>query len=408
MNANKFKRQGGMALVVGLILLLAATVVTLMAMQGSRTQERMSSNQNNKAVSFMAAEYGASAFLTALKEGGFDPDNWSADMSISSTSASPTSLPDGDGAFWIEIADPDANPLAINVFGVVVDDGGSFLAQSQLVVEVDYAPPPSGGGAGTGGAINLVGKVNTFEVPNSNALQVNGHGGPAVGVTTDDERSAIENALNDKGRLDNYIGGIAEIDYGPLWRDPSILQNFVSEACNSAGAARCSNTVPSGTVGNKNNAASYEHQVTVVKGDATVEFKGNDSGAGILIVYGDLVTKGTPSWDGIIIVLGGEYKVTGGGNGGIDGSLYVLDVDTSKPDWEFGDDGIVFASDGGGTADFDYNCEQIETAIGNLNEAARAIWGDTDGCDDDSSGPGDDDGDDEWRYKVNRWAEVLN
>lgn len=63
-------RPRGLALPVGLILLLLATITTLAAMRGTVIQERMSGNQHLKALSQMAAEAGAAAFAEWALDNG--------------------------------------------------------------------------------------------------------------------------------------------------------------------------------------------------------------------------------------------------------------------------------------------------------------------------------------------------
>ena len=405
-------RQKGVALVVGLILLLVATLVTVLGMQGSQMQERMSSNQNNKAISFMAAEYGASHFIAEMEQNGFSPMSWSTDMNVSISGTSPTPVQDSFGFYWIEVVDPEENPIELNVFGVARESqAGQDLAFTQLNIALNIQRIPGGGGAGSGGAINLVGDMDEFQVPNSNALEVNGQGGPAVGVKRNSDRDLIETEIDGRGRLNNYVGGVAQINFDGLWEDPASIQSFVDAACTSADS-RCSTdgTVPSGTVGRKNQASSLVPQMTVIRGDAEIEFKGNDTGSGILIVEGNLTTKGTPSWNGLVIVLGGQFNITGGGNGGIDGSLYVLNMDKTGSEWDFDPDGVRFASSGGGNAFFNYNCYKIADAIELLNQDAKDLWDNADGCDDSGSGSGSGTGSDpdQLRYSVARWTEVLN
>lgn len=60
-------RQKGAALAIGLIFLLLATIVTVVGMRGSNLQERMTSNTNHKALSFMAAEAGISEVAESLR-----------------------------------------------------------------------------------------------------------------------------------------------------------------------------------------------------------------------------------------------------------------------------------------------------------------------------------------------------
>ncbi|KAA0876277.1 PilX N-terminal domain-containing pilus assembly protein [Nitrincola tapanii] len=431
MNTN-IQQQKGVALVISLILLLVATLVTVLGMQGSRMQERMSSNQNNKALSAMAAEYGASHFLAELRENGFNAATWAEDMGIATSGINPTPVPDGNGVYWIDVVNVSPITVEMNVFGAIregEDIDNLALTQLRISLRREFIPgtpptteevPTGTPGGGSGGAINLVGNVAEFKVPNSNSFQVNGQGGPALGTGRGGDRDDILAELIKEGRDHNYIGGVQEIDYNAgLWGDPAQVKSFVDAVCSSSGA-RCGNTVPNDTVVNKNNAASQQHKITVVRGDAAIEFKGNDTGSGILIVEGNLTTKGTPSWNGLVIVLGGTFSIGGGGNGGLEGSMYVLNMNTpSSGEWSYRSTGVTFDSKGGGTALFNHNCQQINQALGLLNETARTLWANADSCSNNQSGGGtggsetetiitDPGTPGEWRYDVVTWSEVLN
>ncbi|SDX12028.1 PilX N-terminal [Thiocapsa roseopersicina] len=54
------RQERGAALIIGLILITVASLLAITSMRGSRMQEMMTSNQNNKLISQMAAEAGAS------------------------------------------------------------------------------------------------------------------------------------------------------------------------------------------------------------------------------------------------------------------------------------------------------------------------------------------------------------
>jgi hypothetical protein len=68
--------------------------------------------------------------------------------------------------------------------------------------------------------------------------------------------------------------------------------------------------------------------INVVQGDYT--FGG--SGAGILLVTGTLTFNGSPSYNGIILVIGqGNVQKNGGGNGTLNGSLFVANLYSDTP-----------------------------------------------------------------------------
>src|SRR5882762_1550428 len=69
--------------------------------------------------------------------------------------------------------------------------------------------------------------------------------------------------------------------------------------------------------------------INVVNGDLTLA--GGLSGAGILLVTGTLTMKGNPSYTGIILVIGaGVFDKNGGGNGTMDGSILVANMNDSS------------------------------------------------------------------------------
>jgi hypothetical protein len=65
--------------------------------------------------------------------------------------------------------------------------------------------------------------------------------------------------------------------------------------------------------------------INVVQGDLSVG--GGFSGTGILLVTGTLTMSGTPSYNGVIFVIGkGIFDKNGGGNGTLNGSILVANM----------------------------------------------------------------------------------
>ena len=468
---RRFIKQKGVALVVGLLLLLVSSFMALAAFQSGMFQERMASNQYNKAMAFMAAEQGGSAFIGALGAG----------LDIAKWNESPLAAwqTNSGGVSYYRVANVTSAGTSGNVWDATIEgvsrrsaNDPENLAQSQLNIRIQRIIP----GGGSAAAINLVGPLGKFEVPNSNALKVfgafddekaeckvspppNSCYGPAIAVLDKDDAEAIEKGLKDKDRLDNYKGGIGEREFddtmfrrtedfttGDLIGAESFgtdgtladLKYFVDSVCQAAGP-RCGPTVPDDTVTKGNPFDERTPQLTVVQGDAPLTFQGSDKGAGVLVVTGDLITKGTPSWDGIILVLGGTFNIVGGGTGGVDGTIYVLDTDTSAwtssqaeavsflstapppEDAEDGkagggkaDDSGVTAGGGGGNASFIHNCGRVQSSLKMvtdrmtwLTETARnqllAKWFDEFGCGG-VTGPGTGPA----TYTVLLWVETLN
>jgi hypothetical protein len=103
------------------------------------------------------------------------------------------------------------------------------------------------------------------------------------------------------------------------------LTNLVNSVTAAAGAnvfPNANNTTPP-SLGT--NAAPV---INVVQGD----YSFGGSGAGILLVTGTLTMSGTPSFNGIILVIGkGNVQKNGGGNGTLNGSLFVANMYSDTP-----------------------------------------------------------------------------
>lgn len=95
---------------------------------------------------------------------------------------------------------------------------------------------------------------------------------------------------------------------------------------------------------------------TFVDGDCTLE-----GGAGLLIVTGNLVLNGNPSFNGLILVLGtGNLNRNGGGNGNIYGSITVAKFDQN------GTGGFLapsFTTNGGGNSTIQYDSDAVRRAL---------------------------------------------
>jgi hypothetical protein len=113
--------------------------------------------------------------------------------------------------------------------------------------------------------------------------------------------------------------------------------------------------------------------VTFVNGNATL-----DGGAGLLIVTGNLILNGNPSFKGIILVLGeGTVNRDGGGNGNIYGSIYVARFARS---WPASENGLphpflspTFHTNGGGNADLRYDSAWVQKAKDALGDIVRDV-----------------------------------
>jgi hypothetical protein len=112
---------------------------------------------------------------------------------------------------------------------------------------------------------------------------------------------------------------------------------------------------------------------TFVNGNMTLT-----SGAGLLIVTGDLTLDGSAAFNGVVLVLGnGKVTRNGGGTSTILGSLYVAKFARSWPSSENGQAHPFLAPivniSGGGTADFKYDSSWVQKSKDALGDIVRDV-----------------------------------
>jgi len=265
---------------------------------------------------------------------------------------------------------------------VLTPDNQNVVAQRDVEVRLDIGVDSGVAGDGCG-ALCFPGceyndgskKDGGLDVPTSAALTVDGGSGPGITTACDSFTDAFLDAIHEK-KGDSYTGGglatpsIATADPGSPWNDPELTISFRDQLKEAAIAAQnlggCGvfcyqgGDVTISTKGNDSFGDSDSPQITFVDGDLTLEAAGSVTGTGILVVTGDLYWDGTIQWDGLVVILGGDYNISGGGNGGVNGSVVTLNLDEGDAladppiSPSFGE--IGFQVGGGGTADFYYEC----------------------------------------------------
>ncbi|EED36834.1 conserved hypothetical protein [Luminiphilus syltensis NOR5-1B] len=144
-----FRKQRGAALVVSLILLAVATLVIVYGMRGTNLQERMTANQNNKSISFVAAEAGGSEFLGWLvAEDDAGTVDWTdATWQESWKTAVGFTLPDSPvttasigtyGAYYISAIIWGTDDVVVNVTG---NSLGGTDSVGQTTLQLTYQKP---------------------------------------------------------------------------------------------------------------------------------------------------------------------------------------------------------------------------------------------------------------------------
>lgn len=407
--------QRGAALATGLILLLAMTITGVTVISQSVQDEKMTGNQKQSTDAFLAAEAGIRQAKIEWSggTGALTNDEW-GDWLTGSSPACDSYLTNGydnDSNAWFASAFGDHGRFEVYVRACNATDGTTTLVSlgknqtdtgTTRILTVTLAGPSGVRGGGLGGAINFNGPVGQFDAANSNSYKVDGNGGTAVGASTDNSREVIESDIDGKGRLDNYDGGIDTIDFPSPWNTPENLQSFVESIKATADYVGSDSS-------QINTSGAWSSQV--ITGDANVDFKGNTSGSGVLVVEGDLSFSGTPSWDGLIIVLGGDVSTNGGGSGGLDGSMFIANLNTPPDgDWSFNDGGSNFLVNGGGTADYVYDCDSLVQARNLLGDVAKSQWMMDDNCESGSGGSSTPESSDFYATDWNEldWEELMN
>jgi hypothetical protein len=204
------------------------------------------------------------------------------------------------------------------------------------------------------GAMVFDGSSPTYGAPNSNAFNVIGTdvpqgptgavcpaavNEPAVGGFDAASVTALTTDLG--SRSGNYTGGVSNVNsaLGTLATVQGLnaLVSAVTMSANPANVYSGNNP----TIVNPGTVAAPV--INVVQGDLS-----GVSGAGILLVEGNLTMSGTPSFNGLILVIGkGSVTKNGGGNGTLDGSLMVANLYNSS--------GTLITSGAPGTPTINWN-----------------------------------------------------
>jgi hypothetical protein len=149
---------------------------------------------------------------------------------------------------------------------------------------------------------------------------------PAIAAFDTNSANTISGQLNRPGSYTG-TGGTPSVVNQSSQMSPTLttvdgLQALVQSITSAAGSNVYNSPAAPTNLGTTANPV-----INVVNGDLTLG--GGSSGAGILVVTGTLTLSGNPSWNGIILVIGkGNVQKNGGGNGTLDGALFVANLYT--------------------------------------------------------------------------------
>lgn len=364
------KNQSGVALVVSLVLLVVALLLGLSSTQSSRLEESMAGNSRINASATMAAEYAVSRhWQGVLANGGSDACGTGPSFNYvpytpeSGWTFVSEALLDQQVAYRVEYCRGSSLYRILGIGAVMSDN----ISLAQRTIEVQAIQP----GSGFLGLspITIPAPLGGFNPANSEAFEVEGEElvdgsrNPAISTADDGDALAIESALSED-RLNNYLGGISSPISESILTDVDKFDAFIDLIKMEADSYyEGSTSIPSA-------GSSSDPKVTYINGDFN-QGKGNFSGAGIMVVNGNANLSGTPSFDGLLIVLG-NYTVSGGGRGTFSGALLVSPYGTNaEGELTYWHAHLDFS--GGGNATYLYNAASMDTAFG-LIEGAADYW----------------------------------
>jgi len=201
-------------------------------------------------------------------------------------------------------------PSAMTLDGPSPDFGTNPNSAVFGVSGTDAAQGPNSG-AGCGAAANApaLGGYNT-----SSTTSLSGQLNRPSGYTSAAPYAASPSVYN----INSSLGPLATVDG---------LTNLVNSITALAGP-NVYGASPLSSPSTLNPGTNAAPVVNVVQGDYTMP----GSGAGILVVTGMLTMNGNPSFNGLVLVIGnGNIQKNGGGNGTLNGALFVADLYSDTP-----------------------------------------------------------------------------
>jgi Tfp pilus assembly protein PilX len=248
------------------------------------------------------------------------------------------------------------NQVILTSFGQGADNS---LAIIQEVVQKPTVPPMPG-------AIVLPGPDVLFQGGNSNASSVVGGVESAVSLTSAAAEATVENNLTSIGRINNYTcnagsGGTCINNESAFPASLTTVAGIETLASLYQAAADSILTGPV-TLTAAQVGTTADSKIVIVNGAATL---GPVNGAGILVVTGQLTLSGNFNYTGLIMCIGqGKLLRDGGGNGDINGAIFVAKTRDAS-DATLTTLGIPdFNTNGGGNSDITYDPNAINNAGG--------------------------------------------
>ncbi|MCP4048224.1 MAG: hypothetical protein GY732_19790 [Gammaproteobacteria bacterium] len=393
---NLSTHHTGIALLLCLLLLFVMTMLGVTSFSSSHIQERSASNARLQALAIEAAAAGASDSIRFFLDnpeagddqlcGGLDHEGWENPTAwIQSGMVGEANLKQRMYCLAdvypceVDDVDCDVRPPRSQLFvlsrGEILSEGIT-VATRDVEVRVTLANN-EGPAAGCGALCFPACEYDVLEFPSSPHFQIDGGGGPAVTASCQPMVDAIRDEIMDR-RIGNYVGGLEARDVASPWDTPASTEDFRINVEDAALAAQAEGGCMTGCYfdedyrdyGDSVYGTVDNPQITYINGDAA--FGGQISGAGILLVTGDLSWNGTPNFRGLMVTLGGTYVIDGGAHGGNHAGAVVI---LNAPDGGVGDFGPAsFFNLGGGYAEYNWDCQTLMDAHELLYSEGQELW----------------------------------
>ena len=217
----------------------------------------------------------------------------------------------------------------------------------------------------------------SFQIGNSNSKTYTGHDNvgakpnlPTFGVTHAPDKIVADEMLTKGATVEEVKTQIVDVAELPSWlQTADKAREFLNDMQLVARSMGRYFTSLNGAAG-----TATKPEFTFVNGNATLQ----GEGAGLMIVTGSLLLNGSPTFKGIILVLGeGTLLRDGGGSGDVLGSIYVAKFARS---WPAVENGLphpflapTFQTDGAGTSNLKYDSDWVQKAKDALGEIVRDV-----------------------------------
>ena len=388
--------EKGMVLVVGLLLIVVLMLLGTTAVLTSTTDMKISANYKTSNEAFYIAEAGIErargklrtdavtytiSQLLAARVGANNVlsdstniANFYANGIVTDDVAYIAATSFGSGTYQVYLTN-DGTPdvvtsitdtnLQVTLTSIGQGANNSLAIVQQVVKQLTLPPLP--------GAIVLPGPDVVFNGGNSNASGVEGGIESAITTTSDAARTSVVNQLTSIGRIGNYTCDTPpcinneESTIDPTWTSVSDVEDLYTTLKSVADVVLTGPaTLTAAQVGTTAN-----RKIVVVDGNATL---GAVNGAGILIVTGQLTLDGNFNYNGLIMCIGqGSLIRNGGGNGDINGSVFVAKTRDASDNLLASLGNPTFNTNGGGNSDIEYDAAQLSMPSGGRT-FTKKLW----------------------------------